>query len=151
MKLPRRTLRGILVACVLTCLFWFLLKLVQGPVFTDGVLFYAPIFVAALVAWRLVVLGKRRSPSYTFLAGAAGGLAGTLVWPMGLLVGMMITGNAGHLFMPSTLLFASFFIASSLGGLISLLMSFGFNPAPGPSQSTPRRNVNALKVTPDAG
>ena len=141
MKLPKRARYAILALLMLT---GFLLLTVRGPVLTDGVAFYSPIMICAFLAWRFIAFRKNRARSYTFLTGAAGGLVGTLVWPTGILVGMMITGTADPKTMPLVMLFAIFFVASVLGGAVAMILSLGFDgkleqvePQPAPNQNEP--------------
>lgn len=124
-KRPNRVQSALLA---LAALIFFLLITVRGPIFEDGVLYYAPIILGAFVAWRWKVFcfDQRRPRSYTFLAGVVGGIVGTLVWPTGILIVLWVTGNASQIHMPVVLLFASLFIASSVGGVVAMILSSGF-------------------------
>ena len=137
MKLSKRARYSMLALVALTA---FLLLTVQGPVLTDGVAYYAPIMVCAFLAWRFFVYGKKRSRSYTFLAGTAGGIVGTLIWPTGILVALMVSGNAGDVPMPLVMLFASLFVSSIIGGAVTMLFSVGFDRTLEPDQSAPIQN-----------
>ncbi len=130
MHVPKRTRYALLLFLALVC---FLLATVQGPILIDGVAFYAPIMLFAFLVWRLVVYRKNRSRSYMFLAGAVGGLFGTIVWPTGILMWMMLTGNVDHLETPLAILFAIFFVACLVGGTVAMLLSFGFEPSATPT------------------
>ena len=134
MKLEKRARYAILALLVLTAL---LLLNVNGPVWTDGAAYYAPIMVCGFLVWRFFVYGKRRSKSYTFLAGTAGGILGTLVWPTGILVALMVTGNADGVPVPVAMLFASLFVSSILGGVVAMLFSAGFDRTLDPTGTVP--------------
>ena len=125
MKKP--VLRGLLACLTMLLIGWFLLATVQGPIWSDGVAFYLPIILFAFVAWALFVCHKQRSKSYTFLTGVVGGLVGTMVWPTGLLVAMILTNTADPRISPIVMLFAICFAASVLGGVVAMLLSFGFD------------------------
>ena len=127
MKPTNRILYAILV---LLALIYFLFITVRGPVLTDAVAFYSPMMTGAFLAWRFLVFRKNRARSFTFLAGAAGGLTGTLVWPTGILVWLMLSGNTGEIPLPIVMFFACCFIASALGGAVAMILSVGFEPQP---------------------
>lgn len=136
-KLNKRNLGAILALILLSC---FLLVTVRGPVLTDGVAFYAPIMILAFLVWRFVVFCKHRSRSYTFLAGALGGLLGTMLWPTWIVVGLMIVDPQA---MP-TMFFAICFVASIVGGAVALILSLGFDRQPAPNQTEPILDQDAM-------
>lgn len=133
MKLSNRARSASLAILLLSV---FLLATVRGPWLTDGVAYYAPIMLGAFIAWRWKVFGRERPRSYTFLAGVIGGLVATLVWPTGVLAVLWVTGKVAMQDLPMVVVFASFFRASCVGGVMALIRSWGYDPREKPAMET---------------
>jgi len=145
--MSKPTKRSVFATLSLVLLICLLLGTVRGAILTDGVAFYAPIMVCGFLVWRFVVFPKHRARSFTFLAGAAGGLVGTLLWPTWILVWQMFTGTTDPGIMPLAMFFAICFIASILGGVVAMILSVGFDRQP--QQAEPEPAANQSEPTTD--
>jgi len=124
------TLRNMLGATALIAMACCLLTTpVYGPAH-EAVAFYLPIIICSYLVWHFRVRHNSLSVLHAFGAGAVGGVFGTLLFPTGIIAGILIFGDSAGMEMGWTTVLVCLGAAILIGGILSATLTAGFSTAP---------------------
>ncbi len=125
-------LRRLFAVSLLVLMVLGILAMTRGPILSDGVLFWAPMLVFAVMFWLISHFRNARSVATGCVYGIAGSIFGHVIW---FVIYATIAGlpSLTNLF---SLLQISLTFATLFGGVFGIVLTFGFRPNPLPDQTS---------------